>query len=210
MIRINNIKMEPGHTREALEKKVAKMLRVKTDVFLSFEIQKQSIDARKKPALYYVYTVDVEMADEKRILEKSRCRHACWQKKEQYQFVTPGIEKAEGRIVIIGSGPAGLFCGYLLAKYGYRPLIVERGADVDQRVKDVEIFWETGILKENSNVQFGEGGAGTFSDGKLNTLVKDPEGRNKEVLKIFVQSGAPEDILYKINHILAQISCAMW
>lgn len=197
MIRISNIKMELGHTNEALKRKAAKMLRVKPEAFMSFEIQKQSIDARKKSDIYYVYTVDIEMADEKRTLEKSRCSHATCQKKEQYKFVKPGTKKGEGRIVIIGSGPAGLFCGYLLAKYGYRPLILERGVDVDQRVRDVEDFWETGKLKEDSNVQFGEGGAGTFSDGKLNTLVKDSEGRNKEVLKIFVQSGAPEDILYK-------------
>lgn len=197
MIRINNIKMEINHTKEELKQKAAKMLRVKPEAFISFEIQKQSIDARKKPELFYVYTIDVEISHEKKILEKSRCRQASLETKEAYRFIKPGRESGDGRIVIIGSGPAGLFCGYFLAKYGYRPLILERGRDVDQRIRDVETFWKSGVLNESSNVQFGEGGAGTFSDGKLNTLVKDAGGRNKEVLRIFVQSGAPEDILYK-------------
>lgn len=197
MIRINNIKMEINHTKEELKQKAAKMLRVKPEAFISFEIQKQSIDARKKPELFYVYTIDVEISHEKKILEKSRCRQASLETKETYRFIKPGRESGDGRIVIIGSGPAGLFCGYFLAKYGYRPLILERGRDVDQRIRDVETFWKSGVLNESSNVQFGEGGAGTFSDGKLNTLVKDAGGRNKEVLRIFVQSGAPEDILYK-------------
>lgn len=197
MIRIRDIKMELGHTKEALMKKAAGMLRVKPEAFTSFAIQKQSVDARKKPLLSYVYTVDVELSDEKRILERSRCRQASLEKSENYRFSAKGTETGEGRIVIIGSGPAGLFCGHFLAKHGYAPLILERGADVDTRVCDVEAFWESGILKESSNVQFGEGGAGTFSDGKLNTLVKDPAGRNKEVLRVFVDAGAPEDILYK-------------
>ena len=99
-------------------------------------------------------------------------------------------------IIIIGSGPAGLFCAYLLALEGYRPLVLERGACVEERKKDVDRFWETGVLDPSSNVQFGEGGAGTFSDGKLNTLVKDKTGRNRFVLETFVKFGADEDILY--------------
>ena len=99
--------------------------------------------------------------------------------------------------MIIGTGPAGLFCGYHLARMGYRPILLERGAAVDERIQDVENFWNGGELKSNSNVQFGEGGAGTFSDGKLNTLVNDKFGRNTEVLRIFVENGAPEHILYE-------------
>lgn len=98
--------------------------------------------------------------------------------------------------VIIGSGPAGLFCAYVLAKHGYRPLVLERGESAEQRKKSVDAFWKTGVLNPESNVQFGEGGAGTFSDGKLNTSVKDPSGRNREVLRIFTECGAPEEILY--------------
>ena len=101
------------------------------------------------------------------------------------------------RPVVIGSGPAGLFCAYLLALKGYHPLLVERGAPVRERKKDVDRFWETGVLDTSSNVQFGEGGAGTFSDGKLNTLVKDPAGRNRFVLETFVRFGAPEEILWE-------------
>ena len=101
-----------------------------------------------------------------------------------YQFPRAGTEKMHHRPIIIGSGPAGLFCAYLLAEHGYAPIVYERGASVEERLSDIEKFWETGILNPESNVQFGEGGAGTFSDGKLNTLVKDVSGRNKKVLEI--------------------------
>ena len=113
-----------------------------------------------------------------------------------YDFPNSGTKKMEHRPVVIGSGPAGLFCAYLLAEHGYRPVVYERGASVEERKKDVERFWNEQVLNPNSNVQFGEGGAGTFSDGKLNTLVKDPIGRNRKVLEIFVENGAPKDILY--------------
>ena len=113
-----------------------------------------------------------------------------------YKIIPCGEQSLRERPVIIGSGPAGLFCTYALAKMGYRPLLLERGEAVDVRVKDVEDFWKNGKLKSNSNVQFGEGGAGTFSDGKLNTLVHDKEGRGREVLEVFVKHGAPEQILY--------------
>ena len=98
--------------------------------------------------------------------------------------------------VIIGTGPAGLFCGYMLAKQGYAPILLERGEDIEKRTATVDKFWKTGTLNPESNVQFGEGGAGTFSDGKLNTLVKDKYLRNRKVLEIFVEAGAPEEILY--------------
>ena len=106
------------------------------------------------------------------------------------------VIKKEHRPVIIGTGPAGLFCGYMLAIHGYRPILLERGMDVEHRCEKVEEFWKTGRLDTECNIQFGEGGAGTFSDGKLNTLVKDKDGRSRQVLSIFVTSGAPKDILY--------------
>ncbi len=98
-----------------------------------------------------------------------------------------------------------MFCAWMLAKHGIRPLVIERGEPVEQRMKSVAHFWQTGMLNEQSNVQFGEGGAGTFSDGKLNTSVKDPKGRNREVLKMFVEAGAPAEILYQQNHISERI-----
>ena len=114
-----------------------------------------------------------------------------------YRFPEPGTQSARHRPVIIGMGPAGLFCGYLLARAGYRPILLERGKDVQSRTRDVENFWGGGPCLPDSNVQFGEGGAGTFSDGKLNTLIKDKEGRSGEVLRILVEHGAPSRILYE-------------
>ena len=118
---------------------------------------------------------------------------------EEYKLPIKGKEKLKKRIIIVGSGPAGLFAAYLLAENGYRPLIIERGKRVEERIKDVENFWTKGVLEEDSNVQFGEGGAGTFSDGKLNTLVKDKRHLGKLVLEVLVKQGAPEEILYEHN-----------
>ncbi len=196
MIRIQQLKLPVGHTGEELEEKVRRKLRLKPGEPLSFEIRRRSVDARKKPELYYSYVIDCKSAQESRIL-----RHAgdglLAVTEETYRFPKPGELKMGHRPVIVGSGPAGLFCGLMLARYGYRPLILERGQDVDTRVRDVARFWETGTLSPESNVQFGEGGAGTFSDGKLNTLVKDREGRNREVLRLFVEAGADPAILYE-------------
>ena len=135
---------------------------------------------------------------EKAILSRRKLKDVSEEKETSYEF--PACREAsemKHRPVVVGSGPAGLFCAYLLAKHEYRPILIERGAPVEERKKAVEAFWETGVLDTRTNVQFGEGGAGTFSDGKLNTLVKDPAGRNREVLKIFVAHGAPEEILYE-------------
>lgn len=196
MLRINQLKLRPGHTREELEEKILKTLHIKSDALLDYQIQKQSIDARKKPDIFFTYTVDVKINKENSVLRRL---------KNQVQKVTPnpyrppapGQETLNHRPVIIGSGPAGLFCAYLLALAGYRPLLLERGGSVDERLLDVEEFWGNGRLNLSSNVQFGEGGAGTFSDGKLNTLVKDAKGRNRFVLETFVKFGAPESILYE-------------
>ena len=116
---------------------------------------------------------------------------------KKYHFSSSGSEALSHRPIVIGSGPAGLFCAWYLAKAGYCPLVLERGEEADKRQKTVENFWKNGILDPDSNVQFGEGGAGTFSDGKLNTLVKDTFGRGREVLSRFVEAGAPSEILYQ-------------
>ena len=196
MIRIGQLKLKPNHTNQQLLAKITQTLRVSSEEILDYQIVKQSLDARKKPDLFYVYTVDVAIANEQQILKKNKSNQICLVHEKTYQFPCIGTESLMHRPVIIGSGPAGMFCAYLLAKHGYRPVLYERGACVEERKKDIEAFWDGGKLNLQSNVQFGEGGAGTFSDGKLNTLVKDALGRNKKVLEIFVENGAPKEILY--------------
>ena len=198
MIRINQMKLNIEHTSDDFERKILKTLCIKKEELQGFQIRKQSIDARKKPDLYYVYSVDVQVRDEAKVKKTVKNNQIQFQiKPDSYHFEVKGTKELTHRPVIIGTGPAGLFCGYMLAAHGYQPILLERGADVDQRTKDVEAFWENGQLNLSSNVQFGEGGAGTFSDGKLNTLVKDKFGRNHEVLRIFAEHGAPESITYE-------------
>ena len=196
MIRIGQLKLKPNHTEEELFHKIAQTLRVSKEDILSYQIRKQSLDARKKPELFYVYSIDVSVANEQRVLKKCKGNQLSVVQEKPYHFDIQGTTKMQSRPIIIGSGPAGMFCAYLLAKHGYCPILFERGASVEEREKDIQTFWETGKLNTQSNVQFGEGGAGTFSDGKLNTLVKDSFGRNRKVLEVFVENGAPEDILY--------------
>ena len=200
MLRISQLKLPVTHTEEDLKKKIVHTLMCRTEAVQSYEIIKQSLDARKKPELFYVYTVDVKADNEKQLLKmltrKKRAGNVQLHEAMPYVFPAGGNEKLKSRPVVVGCGPAGLFCAYFLAEYGYQPVLLEQGAPVEERQKDVEEFWKTGGLKPDSNVQFGEGGAGTFSDGKLNTLIKDPVGRNRKVLEIFVENGAPKDILY--------------
>lgn len=183
-----------------LTQKAAKILGVKETDILTLCILKHSIDARKKPQLFQVYTVGVTLCSKKleeKVIKRCKDKSVATYVQNPYTFPATGKIKLPFRPVVIGTGPAGLFCGYMLAKHGYQPLLLERGFDIDTRTKDVEAYWNGGSLNPESNVQFGEGGAGTFSDGKLNTLVKDKQGRNREVLRIFVQFGAPEHILYE-------------
>lgn len=195
MIRIGQLQLQPNHTEQELYQKLAHTLRVPQSDILHYEIRKQSIDARKKLDIKYVYTIDVAVANERQVLKKQKTGKVTPASDKPYVFPKAGVRSMPLRPIIIGSGPAGMFCAYLLAEHGYRPIIFERGAAVDERIKDIEAFWNTGVLNTQSNVQFGEGGAGTFSDGKLNTLVKDACGRNHKVLEIFVENGAPKEIL---------------
>ena len=200
MIQIRQLKLMPGHSDRELTEKAARTLRIRPEEIASLRVVRQSIDARKKPEIRLIYTVDVKLvgAREEKVLLSCRKNPDVGPAPEvRYRFPEPGKEILAERPLIIGTGPAGLFCGYLLAKAGYRPLLLERGEDVESRTRRVEEFWKTGVFSADSNVQFGEGGAGTFSDGKLNTLVKDKDGRNTEVLKIFVENGAPEEIRYE-------------
>ena len=195
MIRVRQVKSSLNSTGDELLKQLSNKLKIDIDDILGFKINKQSIDAREKENIMYVYEFDVEVKDENKIL-KRKSIDILKTPDEEYIFKITGKEKLNKRPVIIGSGPAGLFCAYIMSKNGYKPLILERGEDIDNRIKTVEKFWRDGILNKESNVQFGEGGAGTFSDGKLNTLVKDSSFRNKKALEIFVECGAPEEILY--------------
>lgn len=197
MLRINQIKLPYQHTEEQLKHQIAKSLRISDDEILNFYIKRKSMDARKKPELYYVYSVDVKVRGEKSVLKHCRNKNVSIATAKYFNPQVIGTDSLTHRPIVIGSGPAGLFCTYLLAQNGYAPILLERGAPVEERMQDVEQFWNDGTLNPESNVQFGEGGAGTFSDGKLNTSTKDPFGMNGWVLKTFVEHGAPEDILYE-------------
>lgn len=201
MLRVSQIKVAPEAQLSAITKKTATILGINTTDIEKLNIVKQSIDARKKPQIFYSYTVDVQLSrnlreNEQKILKRFKENQVSLVSEKSYQFPEKGTLKMKHRPVIVGMGPAGLFCGYMLAKHGYAPILIERGKAVEERTTDVEHFWATGILNTESNVQFGEGGAGTFSDGKLNTLIKDKDGRNREALRIFTEHGAPEKILY--------------
>ena len=193
MLRINQLKLPVDHTEEELRRRVRKLLRC--DDILEITIIRRSIDARKKPELYFNYILNVRVKDQAYVYRRCDKKQVCQWEETPYKFP---VAEYSGKIrpVIIGTGPAGLFCGYMLAEAGFCPILLERGMPVEQRAMNVQEFWETGKLNSESNVQFGEGGAGTFSDGKLNTLVKDKYGRNRKVLSLFVEAGAPEEILY--------------
>ena len=196
MIRIQQLKVPLNYNETLLRKEIAKKLKIQASDIKDLHVRKQSLDARKKPDLYYVLTVDFSLPKEGQLLKKKQHIAVSLVTEPPYQIPESGNQVLSHRPVIAGFGPAGLFCALLLARAGYHPLVLERGEDVDHRMASVERFWNTGILDTESNIQFGEGGAGTFSDGKLNTMVKDAFGRNHYVLKTFVDAGADPDILY--------------
>lgn len=195
MIRISQLKLPANHTEQELMKAIQKNL--KGQEILSWRIKKKSLDARKKQNLIYQYVIDVTVkGKEEKVIKALRNKKLSLAKEEIYQFPWKAEQKPKYPPVIVGTGPAGLFCGLMLARAGFCPILIERGEMADKRKKTVETFWNTGKLSPSSNVQFGEGGAGTFSDGKLNTLVKDKFLRNQKVLWEFVSHGAPEEILW--------------
>jgi len=196
MIRIRQIRIPLEDDNElTLKKYISKKLLVSEKKIKTFSIVKKSLDARKKPFLYSIYEVDCLVEDEESILKKM-IPDVFRAPLEEYSFPKSGFKKMKNRPVIVGSGPAGLFCAYELAMHGYKPIIIERGERIEDRVKTVEEFFNSLVLNVNSNVQFGEGGAGTFSDGKLNTMVKDKFFRGKRVFEIFIENGAPKEIMY--------------
>lgn len=194
MIRVNEIKVSLGQGTVGLKDSAAKVLRIRANRIREIRIAKRSIDSRKKDDIRLTYSVDVIVdGDEEEILRHVSAPRAF--RTEEYAYQMPEARRnSRFRPVVVGFGPAGMFAGLLLAQAGYRPLILERGGDVDSRMADVEAFWQQRRLNTESNVQFGEGGAGTFSDGKLTTGIKDP--RCREVFLEFCRCGAPEEILY--------------
>lgn len=198
MIRIRQLRIGlDNDNTEFIKHKISKRLHIDKNDILDLMISKKGIDARDKNNIFYVYEIDVTILKEDKVLSRISDKDIFRTPNEEYRYVL----RRNGNIrpVIIGSGPAGLFSSYILAEAGYKPLIIERGEKVEDRIKSVNEFWNTGNLNINSNVQFGEGGAGTFSDGKLNTLVKDKEYRMKKVFEIFVSCGAPLEIMYVHN-----------
>ncbi len=194
-LKINNVRIFLAQ-EVSLEAAVAKRLRVREESLKDLRILRKAVDARKKDNIYLNHhvLVDVDVPTKygkKLLLDKDI---SAWEKK-QPEPLKLGNMPMRARPVVIGAGPAGLMAALELAKYGYRPLLLERGKPVDERVKDVQLFWETGSFNPASNVQFGEGGAGTFSDGKLTTRVNDPV--MADILETFVAAGAPENILWE-------------
>lgn len=193
MIRINNIKLKIGYTDADIKQAVQKELRIQENAVDNISLYRRSIDARHKNDVHYIATVDVELnTNESAVLNKAKCKNAsiC----DKYKYTIPYKKDLNTRPVVVGFGPAGMFCALILAKAGQKPIVIERGDSVEIRTKKVNSLWQNAVLDENSNVQFGEGGAGTFSDGKLNTGTKDSRSRN--VLLEFVAHGAPDEILY--------------
>ncbi len=195
MIQINQLKLPIYATEEDVLQAVCKELRIKNKKDIkNIRVLKRSVDSRKKPDLYYVYHLAVDVLHEEIILKHAKNNICLY---EEYEFSFPKVDiRNDKNIVIVGMGPAGLFAGLMLSRAGYKPLIIERGQKVEDRIRTVEDFFANGNLNPKSNVQFGEGGAGTFSDGKLNTMIKDKSGFISYVLKTFVEHGADEDILY--------------
>ncbi|MBA1336346.1 MAG: hypothetical protein HPY66_2781 [Firmicutes bacterium] len=195
-IRINEMRLDIDQPISDLRKEVSKRLKIEHDRIKGIEIIKESVDARRKNKIDMIYSVDVELfCDEAEVILRVRDDKVnIAEHPEEEEDIETGGVPLEYPPVVIGTGPCGLFCGLLLAKYGYRPTLLERGRGVEKRSQDVKSFWDTGILDEQSNVQFGEGGAGTFSDGKLTTRIKDK--RCRWILRRMVENGAPGEIVY--------------
>jgi len=198
MLRITELKLPLDHSDDDLRAAILQRLGIADAELLDFSLFKRSYDARKKSSeLLFIYTLDVSVRDEAALLAKfADDRQIGPTPDMSYQFVGHAPEQLEERPLVVGFGPCGIFAGLLLAQMGFRPIILERGKEVRQRTKDTWGLWRKGVLNPESNVQFGEGGAGTFSDGKLYSQIKDPNFFGRKVLEEFVKAGAPEEILY--------------
>jgi uncharacterized FAD-dependent dehydrogenase len=197
MLRLTEVKLPIDHPEGKIRAAILKRLDIPAEDLISYVIFKRGVDARKPRAILYTYTLDVKLRGEAAILVRFKNdRHVSIAPDTSYHFVAQAPLNLSSRPVIIGMGPAGLFAGLILAQTGFRPLILERGKVMRERTKDTFGLWREGVLNPESNVQFGEGGAGTFSDGKLYTQIKDPKHYGRNVLREFVKVGAPEEILY--------------
>jgi uncharacterized FAD-dependent dehydrogenase len=197
MLRINELKLSLEHLPEALWAAIVQRLKIKADELLGFTIFKRSHDARKKNNLLLIYSVDVELKDEAAVLQ--RCaddRHLVPTPDMAYHFVAQAPASLAHRPIIVGFGPCGIFAALVLAQMGFRPIVLERGKAVRERTKDTWGLWRKGELNPESNVQFGEGGAGTFSDGKLYSQIKDPKHYGRKVIAEFIKAGAPDEIAW--------------
>jgi hypothetical protein len=204
MIRITEIRLPVNHAPEALEEAVLKRLHLKPQDLIHTEVYKRSYDARKNIALAFIYTVDLTVKDEKQILDRFLDDiHVKPSPDTSYHFVvhnaqdTPEVNASDFlRPVVVGLGPCGIFAALLLAQMGFKPIVLERGKAVRERTQDTWNLWRKNVLDPESNVQFGEGGAGTFSDGKLYSQIKDPKFYGRKVIHEFIKAGAPEEIRY--------------
>lgn len=206
MLRLTEIKLplestsELAHPPEMIQQVILKKLGISAGDLVRFEIFKRGVDARKSHAILFVYSLDIEVKNEEKLLAKfKKDPHVNPAPDTSYHFVAQAPANQTERPVIVGFGPAGIFAALVLAQSGFKPIVLERGKAVRERTKDTWGLWRKNKLNPESNVQFGEGGAGTFSDGKLYSQIKDPKHYGRKVLKEFVKAGAPEEILY-VSH----------
>ena len=201
MLRLTDLKLPLDHGEGALKSAILKRLGIKSADLVRFQVFRRGWDARKRSAIQLTYTLDIEVRDEARVLARLGAdRHVGPAPDTAYRLPVraPASWPASAQIrrpLVIGAGPCGLFAGLILAQAGFRPIILERGKVVRERTKDTWALWRRSVLTPQSNVQFGEGGAGTFSDGKLYSGIKDDRNRDRKVLEEFVKAGAPEEIL---------------
>lgn len=197
MLRLTDIKLPLDHAEEALPAAIRARLHIGAQAIRGYSVFRRGHDARKRGAIQLIYTLDVDVADEAKLLQRfADDPHVRPTPDTNYRFVTQGPAGMAHRPVVIGMGPCGLFAGLILAQMGFRPIILERGKAVRERTKDTWDLWRKHNLHPESNVQFGEGGAGTFSDGKLYSQISDPHHYGRKVLTEFVKAGAPEEIIY--------------
>ncbi len=197
MLRLTEVKLPLNHSYDDLKAAFLKRLGISADELIGYTIFRRSYDARKPSAIVFTYTLDIEIKNEAALFQRLQGdKHISVTPDTSYHFVAHAPAKLASRPIVIGTGPCGIFAALILAQMGFCPIVLERGKAVRERTKDTFGLWRQGILNPESNVQFGEGGAGTFSDGKLHSQIKDHKHHGRKVLMEFVKAGAPEEILY--------------